>query len=268
MFTNGGNYSAANLTAALQGTSEVQAVALTGYTADGASYTLNYNGDDTVPIIRGQNNTTAGIAAALAGGNEQQQVTLGSFNGTTQSFQIQYGGNTSVVLGAGGLAINNTNVAAAINGIAGFPGTVTASGSGNTGFTATFAGASAQTDVSSLSIVSCTAPCTSSVRENVKGTTGVAGWIAGATVSVAGLSDAGYNVTFNALGDVNPLAVTNGSAGVSGTVSTTTGGVAGILPAGATGTVAAFGGSGTFEQHRVPGDLRRHPRRLARRSTP
>ena len=42
---NGSTYTAAGIQTALQGTSEVQQVALTGYTANGASYTLNYDGD-------------------------------------------------------------------------------------------------------------------------------------------------------------------------------------------------------------------------------
>ena len=78
---NGTNYTAAGIQTALQGVSEVQNVALTGYTTDGNSYTLRYNGNDTVPITRGQNNTAAGIQAAIQGGSEQQAVTLGSFNG-------------------------------------------------------------------------------------------------------------------------------------------------------------------------------------------
>ena len=89
-----------------------------------------------MPIVRGQNNTAAGILNAIAGGNEQQAVTLGGFNATTQSFQVAVDGINSAVLGLGGLALTNANLATAINGIAGFAGTVTATGAGNTGFTA------------------------------------------------------------------------------------------------------------------------------------
>ena len=81
--------------------------------------------------MRGQNNTAAGIANAIPGGNEQQQVTLTGFNATTQSFQISIGGNTSTVLGLGGAAVTNANVAAAINAIAGFAGGATVTGAGN-----------------------------------------------------------------------------------------------------------------------------------------
>lgn len=249
--TNNVNYNAATIQTMLQGVAEVQTISLTGYDTDGDSYTLNYNGNDTVAITRGQNNTTAGIAAALQGGNEQQQVTLTNFNAANpgNSFQVEIGGNQSVVLGNGGLALNNANVAAAINAITGFSGTVSAAGAGNTGFTLTFSGASANTDVPSIAIVNlgCSPTCTASVRENVKGTPPVAGWPTGGTVSVGALSDAGYTLTFGGTHqgtDVDLVTVTNGS-GVSGSSAETTKGTAGILPPGATATVAGFGG-GTF----------------------
>jgi hypothetical protein len=244
---HGTNYTLAAMQAELQGLSEVQTVSLAGYDADGDSFTLSYNGGTTVPIVRGQNNTVAGIQNAIQGGNEQQQVILGSFNGATQSFQVQIGGNNSAVLGAGGLAISNANVAAAVNGIAGFAGTVTSAGAGNTGFTLTFAGASANTDVPSVSIVNCTAPCTSSVRETAKGGVAMAGWPAGGTVAVSSLSDTGFTLTFSGAHqgtDVAPFAVTNETGGTTGSVAETVKGTAGILPVGATATFAAFGGAG------------------------
>jgi hypothetical protein len=148
----------------------VQTVSLVDYDTDGDAYTLNYNGTDTVSITRGQNNTTAGIAAALQGGNEQQQVTLTNFNAADpgNSFQVEIGGNQSAVLGNGGLAISNANVAAAVNAIAGFSGTVTSSGAGNSGFTLTFGGASANTDVPSISIANFGCAHTHGyLRENV-----------------------------------------------------------------------------------------------------
>ncbi len=245
--TNGTNYTTAGIQAALQGVSEVQTVSLTSYDTNGDSYTLNYNGTDSTPIVRGQNNTAAGIANALQGGNEQQQVTLTGFSGATQSFQVQIGGVNSAVLGSGGLAISNANVAAAVNGIAGFAGTVTSAGAGNGGFTLTFAGASAGTDVPSIAIVNCTGACTSAVRENAKGGAAIAGWPAGGTVAVGSLTDAGYTLTFSGAHqgtDVSALSVTNGS-GATGTVAETAKGTAGSLPTGATATVAGFG-AGTF----------------------
>jgi hypothetical protein len=246
---NDSNYTAAGIQEALQGPSEVQAVTLNGYDADGDSFTLAYNGADTVPIVRGQNNTAAGIQNALQGGNEQQQAILTGFNGATQSFQIELGGNLSAVLGSGGLAISNTNVAAAVNAIPGFAGTVTSSGAGNGGFTLTFAGASANVDVPSISIVNCTGGCTSAVREVAKGGTGVAGWPAGGTAAVDSLTDAGFTLSFSGAHqgtDVSLLAITNGVGGVTGTVAESVKGAPGILPIGATATVAPFGATGIF----------------------
>jgi hypothetical protein len=246
---NDSNYTAEGVQEALQGPSEVQTVTLAGYDTDGDSFTLAYGGADSHPIVRGQNNTAAGIQNALQGGNEQQQAILTGFNGATQSFQVELGGNLSAVLGSGGLAISNTNVAAAVNAIAGFAGTVTSSGAGNGGFTLTFAGASANVDVPSISIVNCTGGCTSSVRELAKGGTGVAGWPAGGTVAVGSLTDAGFTLTFSGAHqglDVSLLAVTNGVGGVTGSVVETVKGAPGILPIGATATVAPFGATGIF----------------------
>ena len=73
------------------GTNEVQQVALSGYSADGASYRLNYSGAESVPITRGQNNTAAGIQAALQGGNEQQQVALTGYTADGASYRLKYG---------------------------------------------------------------------------------------------------------------------------------------------------------------------------------
>ena len=215
---NDSNYSAAGIAAALQGLSEVQTVSLTGYDADGDSFTLNYNGVDTVPIVRGQNNTAAGIQNALQGGNEQQQAILTGFNGATQSFQIELGGNLSAVLGSGGLAISQRQRR---RGRQRDPGLRRDRDVGQTpgtrGFTLTFAGASADIDVPSISIVNCTGGCTSSVRETAKGGGPIAGWPAGGTVTVGGLTDAGFTLTFSGGHqgtDVAPLSVTNGVGGV------------------------------------------------------
>jgi hypothetical protein len=242
----GTNYTAAGIQLAVQGPSEVQTVALTGYDANGDAYRLNYKGADTVPIVRGQNNTAAGIQSALQGGNEQQQVTLTGFSPATQSFRISLGGNSSVLLGAGGLAVTNGNVAAAINGIAGFAGGASSAGAGNGGFTVTFGGASANTDVGALSIAECT--CTSAVRENAKGGSAIAGWPAGGTVSAASVTDSGYALTFSGTHqgtDVAPISLTD-VTGASGTVTEAVKGARGMLPPGATGTVQGFGG-GTFD---------------------
>jgi hypothetical protein len=103
-----------NSNSIFSGTNEVQPVALTGFTTDGNSYTLNYNGDTSVPITRGQNNTQAGIQAAIQGGNEQQQVALTGFTGTN-SYTLNYNGVDSAPFVRG---TNHTAAAllAALNG--------------------------------------------------------------------------------------------------------------------------------------------------------
>ena len=103
--------------------------------------------------------------------NEQQQAVLTGFVGATDSFRIRLNGNDSAVLGVGGLAISNANVAAAINGIAGFPGGASSSGAGNNGFTVTFGGASAGVNVSQIEIVelTCAATCSQQVNTLVQG---------------------------------------------------------------------------------------------------
>ena len=253
-FVRGTNYTQADLQATLSG-NEVQKVVLDGYDANGDSYTLTFKGASSHPIVRGQNNTAAGIANAIVGGNEQQQVTLANFNGTTQSFQISIGGNTSTVLGQGGAAVSNANVAAAINAIAGFAGGATVTGAGNTGFSVTFAGASAATDIPAISIVNCTGTCTSTVRENAKGGAALSTWPAGATLTVGTVTDSGYSLLlagapFTGV-DADPFTVTNATGATGSVLESVKGGSAlkggvGKLGAGATGTVSGFGG-GTFD---------------------
>jgi hypothetical protein len=245
---NGPGFTTDAIQTTLQGVTEVQTVSLSGYDTDGDSYRLSYAGSETVPITRGENNTTAGIAAALQGGNEQQQVTLTGFNAATagHSFQVQIGGNNSAVIGNGGVALNNAALAAAINAIPGFAGTVAVTNAGNGGFTVTFAGASENTDVPSISIVNlgCAPACTATLRENVKGTPPVPGWPAGGLVTVGGLTDSGYTLAFGGTHqgtDVTLVTVTSGS-GVTGASAETVKGTTGMVPPGTTATVAAFGG--------------------------
>ncbi len=268
----GTNYTLAGIQEQVQGPSEVQTVALAGYDTNGDSYALSYKGATSHPIVRGQNNTAAGITNAIAGGNEQQQVTLAGFSATTQSFQIQINGVNSVTLGLGGLAVTNANVATAVNGIAGFAGGVTSAGAGNTGFTLTFAGASAGTDAPAVSIVNCTGTCTSTVRENAKGGAPLSTWVAGNTLAVGTVTDAGYTLTLsgNLQGtDVEPFSVVN-ATGATGAVTETVKGAPGLLPPGATGVVAAFGGTGALNDTGLPGHVRQRGRpgrpAVARRS--
>jgi hypothetical protein len=231
--TRGSTYTLQGIADAING-NEMQTV------APGADpFTLGYLGAESALITPGQNNTQLGIANAIAGGNEQQVVALGSFNQTTQSFQVQIGGAVSAVLGAGGAAVTNANVAAAINAIPGFAGTVTSAGAGNAGFTLTFAGASAGIDVPAVEIVNCTGTCVASVRQTANGSAPLPTWPAGATVVVGPVTATGFTVSFGgslAGTDVAELTVSNG------TVTETLEGGPAMLPAGATVTVNAWGG--------------------------
>ena len=233
----GSNYTVQGIADAVNG-NEVQTVA-TG----AGPFTLGYLGAETVPIVPGVNNTPLGIQNAIMGGNEQQVVTLAGFSAATQSFQVQIGGATSAVLGAGGLAVSNGNVAAAINAIPGFAGTVSSAGAGNTGFTLTFAGASAGVDVPPVEIVNCTGTCVATVRQTAHGGPPLATWPAGATVAAGPVSDTGFTLSLGGslqATDVAELTVSNG------TVTETVKGAPAMMPAGATVTIAAFGGAGAL----------------------
>ena len=186
---------------------------------------------------------------------------LTGFNGATQSFQVQIGGNNSAVLGAGGLAISNANVAAAVNAIPGFAGTVASAGAGNGGFTLTFSrrvrghrrpGGRRSSTARARARARSARPPRAAARSP--------SWPAGGTVAVSAVTDAGYTLDVQrrppghrrrpALGhqrhrrrDRRRRRDDQGH---------------GRHPAaGATGIVAAWGGAGALERHRVPGDVRR-----------
>ena len=168
--TRGTNYTIPLLQREIQGASEVQTVALTG-NETGDSHTLVYNGSETVPLVNGQNYTAAGIANALQGGNEQQQVVLTGFSQDRHSsFQVEIGGNTSAVLGAGGLAVNNGNVAGGDQRDPRLRGDRAVGRRRETPASRSqFDGASQNTDVPAISIVNCTGTCVATVRETAKG---------------------------------------------------------------------------------------------------
>lgn len=179
-------------------------------------------------------------------------------------FQVRIGGNDSAVIGGAGLPYTGANLASAINAITGFAGTVTVTGAASTGFTVSFGGASAGVDVPSIALVNLSCGgCFASVEETNHGgaadsftvhygaadsttiTYGVnysaagikaaieaiAGWPAGATVTIANFggggvpSNNGFQVTFGgalAATDVPTLlSLTNLTAGASGFVGET-----------------------------------------------
>ena len=230
--TRGTNYTLAGIQREIQDPSEVQTVTLADNEA-GDSHRLTFGGSESHPIVTGENNTQAGIVNAIAGGNEQQQVVLTGFTAATQSFQIQVGSAVTAPFGAGGTAITNGSIAAAVNALPGFPGTVQSAGAGNTGFTLQFAGASANTDVPPIAIVNCTGACVPTVRETAKGGVALASWPAGATVAVSALTATGYTLTFSGAlqgTDVDPFELTS-PVGLTGAVTETTKGAPGLLPA-------------------------------------
>jgi hypothetical protein len=97
------------------GANQVQRISMTGFNADGESYTIRFGGNDTVPIVRGQNNTTAGVIAALQGGNELNTVSLQNYDADGDSYTLNLNGANTVPITRGQ---NNTvaGVTAALQG--------------------------------------------------------------------------------------------------------------------------------------------------------
>ncbi|MGR6320956.1 M12 family metallo-peptidase [Micromonospora soli] len=78
---------------------EVQTVSLRDFATDGDSFTVSWNGVESVPIVRGANYTTAGIKAAIeaiAGWPAGATVTVAAFGGSgvlnDTGFQVTFGG--------------------------------------------------------------------------------------------------------------------------------------------------------------------------------
>jgi hypothetical protein len=212
-----------------------------------------YNGTFTitaVPTARSFEYTNPTASLANSGGGTSTFFS---------PFQVRIGGNDSAVIGGSGLAYTNANLTSAINAIAGFAGTATVTGAAATGFTVTYTGASAGLDVPNIQLVNLSCGgCFASVEETNHGgavdsftvnyggvdsaliTGGVnytsagikaaieaiAGWPAGATVTVANFggggspSNNGFQVTFGGtLAATNVptlLSLTNMSLGLSG----------------------------------------------------
>ncbi|MFJ8578828.1 M12 family metallo-peptidase [Micromonospora sp. NPDC093277] len=84
--------------------SEVQTVSLYDFDANGDSFRVRYNGNDSAPIVRGVNYTTAGIKAAIegiAGWPAGATVTVAAFGGSgtlnDTGFQLTFGGTLANV---------------------------------------------------------------------------------------------------------------------------------------------------------------------------
>lgn len=237
-------------TAAAHGLAVGDVVTLTGAGAYNGTWIIT-----AVPTPRSFEFTHTSSDLAPAGGGT---VTYYS------PFQVRIGGSDSALIGGSGLPYNAANIQSAINAIPGFAGTVTVSGAATTGFTVTFGGASAGLDVPSLELagLDCggcfasveetnhggasdsftvnyngvdSAPITNGVNYTAAGIKAaieaIAGWPAGATVTVANFggggspSNNGFQVTFTgALASTNVptmLAITNLSAGLSAFVGET-----------------------------------------------
>jgi trimeric autotransporter adhesin len=110
------------------------------------------------------------VNAAETNISEVQQAAITSFNTNGQQFQLRFGGNNSAAI-VRGTNFDTASIAAAIQGIAGWPagGTVTVSTLTDTGFTITFGGTLTGTDVATLQFVNCSAPCTGYIGEIAKG---------------------------------------------------------------------------------------------------
>ena len=122
--------------------------------------------------------TDTGYTLTFSGGVDVSPLAITNANGASGSV-------TETAKGAAGLLPPRTLATA---------GTVT-----DTGYTLTFAGASARTDLLPLTVTNGTGGAAGTVRETVKGTPGVAGWLSDTTVTIGTVADTGYNVTFNAL---------------------------------------------------------------------
>ena len=170
-------------------------------------------------------------------------MTLTGFNQATQSFQVQIGGATSAVLGAGGAAGHQRNVAAAINGIPGFAGTVTSTGAGNGGFTLTFA--APRRAPTCRRSRSSTAPARAIGPRDRQGRAPLATWPAGATVVVGPAHRRRLHAHVQRHASRAPTSRRSRSRDGTGDRDDQGHGRR-CCPAGATGTVAAFGGSGAL----------------------
>ncbi len=118
---------------------EVQNVSLRSFDVNGDSFTIRYNGNDSIPIVRGTNYTATDIASAIQGiaGWPGGTVTVSSFGSAAgapndEGFQVTF--NTAPLAGTNVSALSLTNV---VN-MTGFVGETDKGGAvDNKGFTIT-----------------------------------------------------------------------------------------------------------------------------------
>ncbi|MET0321440.1 MAG: M12 family metallo-peptidase [Duganella sp.] len=114
---------------------EVQMGVLTGFTANGASFRLTYNGVPSAPIVRGTNYTAAGVKAAIqgiAGWPAGGSVTVSAL--TDNAFTLTFGGMLA------GINVPMLGLTPGSAAIGGYVGEITAGGPGTRGGTASGTG--------------------------------------------------------------------------------------------------------------------------------
>jgi hypothetical protein len=232
--TIGTNHTAATIQQILLGVDEVQTVGLAGFDPNaGDQFHVTIGGQNSALIPAAPGNLTAGEIQTAINAIPGFAGTVAVSGVTNTGFTITFGGASAKT--------NVANVGVTIDTCAGsctpsvaettqgraplhpslLGGSVTVGTVANTGYTLTFTGP-ASTDILPLSVVNPSAGVTGSVRELAKGGTGIAGWPAGGTVTVANQTggstpagshnDWGYLVTFTGtLAGTNPalLQVTN-----------------------------------------------------------
>lgn len=103
--------------------SEVQAAALTGFVSTGQQFSLQYNGNQSVPIILGTNYTTAGVKAAIEGISGWPAGGIATVSSlSNNAFTVTFGG----VLGA--TAVSRLHIVSCTGGCSGFVGQVVVGG--------------------------------------------------------------------------------------------------------------------------------------------
>jgi hypothetical protein len=255
----GTNHDATTIGQILLGRDEQQTVSFGGAfdptTGDKFTVSIGGNTSAAIPAVDGNLTATEIEDAVNAISGFAGTVTASSV--TNSGFTLTFGGASrkanvaNVNIGFAACATSCTSgVNESVQGRAPLhssllDATVTVGTVSNAGYTLTFSGTLDQTDVLPLSVVNQASMTSGTVRENVKGTAGVAGWVAGGTVTVASLTDNGYTLTFAgnyAQVDVPAVTITNGtgSPAVTGSVRENVKGGAPLAswPSGGTATVS------------------------------
>jgi hypothetical protein len=263
----GTNHNAATIQGILLGVDEQQTVSFGGAfnPTTGDQFTVSIGGQTSAAIPASPGALTAAEIQTAVNAISGFAGTVTASSVTNSGFTLTFGGASrkanvaNVNIGFAACASSCTaSVNEAVQGRAPLhssllDATVTVGTVSNAGYTLTFSGTLANTDVLPLSVVNQASMTSGTVRENVKGTAGVAGWPAGGTVTVGTVADTGYTLTFAgswANTDVpGTVTVTNGtgSPAVTGTTRENVRGGPGVTgwPAGGTVTTGTIPGGTT-----------------------